>query len=306
MEKLLSSTAAYRILSSDKKSGRLSHAYMLHFPDAQNLRAALRMLAAEMYGGDGHVKRQIKEETWPDVRMYPAPGKKLSVDDASEIVDDSAIRPSCGDTKIYVISDFDLATALFQNKLLKSLEEPPEGIMFLLGATSTASVLTTVRSRVKTLEIPPFSVEEIYEALERENHDDKNMDAAKASGGILSAAQNMVKGDRYNELVSAAREIFTATKRNAGEIAAKYKDFKFKRELMGEIELLAHSAMTKSDDPIVVGPLLNLCERIDRIIADIRFNVYFSQVIFNLIMVKEGDKEKWEGFRDTEMKYDRN
>ncbi|MCD8201654.1 MAG: hypothetical protein LUD47_06290 [Clostridia bacterium] len=294
MEKLLKSTTAYRILSGDRRSGRLSHAYMLHFGDPGCLRDALKIFAAEMYGGDEKTSRQITEEVFQDVRFYPAQGGKLSVDDATEIVDDGAIKPVRGDRKIYVVSDFDQATALFQNKLLKSLEEPPEGVMFLLGAASLAPVLTTVRSRVKTLEIPPFSEEEIYAALEREGHSEKNTDAARASGGVFSAARNMVKGDRYDELISAAEDVFRATRENAGEIAGRYKDFKYRRELLGEVQLLARDEAVKTDEPSKAAPLLNLCEKIDRAVADVRFNVNFSQVLFNLILTKVEDCEKWE------------
>ena len=52
-----------------------------------------------------------------------------------------------------------------QNKLLKTLEEPPKNVHILLGATSEYPLLATLKSRVKKLEIPPFDNQTIYKAL---------------------------------------------------------------------------------------------------------------------------------------------
>ena len=52
MEELLKGTAAYKILLGDRLGGRLSHAYMLPFPDQFNLRRALRLFALEIFGAE--------------------------------------------------------------------------------------------------------------------------------------------------------------------------------------------------------------------------------------------------------------
>ena len=48
-----------------------------------------------------------------------------------------------------------------QNKLLKTLGEAPKNVVILLGATNAYALLPAVRSRVKALEIPPFTAEEM-------------------------------------------------------------------------------------------------------------------------------------------------
>jgi DNA polymerase-3 subunit delta' len=110
----------------------------------------------------------IIDEGLPDLKIYPKKDSKLSVADANEIIDDSALKPVEGDKKLYIISDFDTTAPLFQNKLLKILEEPPEGVYFLLGASSLSPILSTIRSRVKLLEIQPFSDEQIISARKRD------------------------------------------------------------------------------------------------------------------------------------------
>ena len=73
MDKLIKSTAAYRTFSNDVKSGKLSHAYMLYFDDAKNLRAALKMFALEFFGteADKADGRRILSGSFTDCRIYP-------------------------------------------------------------------------------------------------------------------------------------------------------------------------------------------------------------------------------------------
>lgn len=76
------------------------------------------------------------------------------MEDAERILEESALKPVEGNKKLFVAGDFAEATTQAQNKLLKLLEEPPEGVYFLLGATVSFSVLPTILSRTEKLEIP--------------------------------------------------------------------------------------------------------------------------------------------------------
>ena len=140
-------TTAYSVFSGDAASGKLSHAYMLHLNDVKNMRLALKIFALRffgLYGGEADGRR-LMNESLTDCRIYPAEGKKLTADAVAELLSDSALKPLERDKKLYIISGFNEASALLQNKLLKTLEEPPEGVYFLLGATSLAPELDTVK-----------------------------------------------------------------------------------------------------------------------------------------------------------------
>ncbi len=299
MEMLLKGTAAYKILLGDRAQGRLSHAYMLYFPDAANLRGAVKTFAALMYGAEGETLRRIMDGSFPDVKIFPGEDKKLGVDDASAIVDDCVIRPAEGDKKIYAITSFDTASAAVQNKLLKSLEEPPEGVSFLLGVASVAPVLATVLSRVKTLEIPPFSEEQIFACLERQGKCDANRAAASACGGILGVAQSMVRGGQYAELRSAALKICSVKTGNIGETAAEFGDFRNKTQLLGQIQTLILSALKAEGDGRAIAArwtvpaLIWASENIVKAAADVKFNAQFAAVLCDLLLRWTEENEKW-------------
>lgn len=296
MEQLLKSTTAYKIFAADRRSGKLSHAYMLHFADPKNMRAALKIFAKELFGADAALARRIEGESYTDLTIYPQEGKKISVDGISEIIEDSSLRPVEGDKKLYIITGFEGASALVQNKLLKTLEEPLQGIYFLLGATTLAPVLDTVLSRVKLLEIPPFSEEQIFAALERDGKNPENSAAAKSCNGILGAAQNMVSGGWFSEIQKAAYEICSVAKvDNIAAIAAKYGDTKYKQELLSEMQNIYFSALAeggKLNTVLQKHTIIYALEEISQANADVKFNAFFQGLLYDFMLkvVKENDK----------------
>ena len=299
MEALLKSTTAYKILEGDRRSGKLSHAYMLRFNDPKNLRAALKLFALEFYGErpDGAVGARILNESYSDFTMYPADGKKITADGVSEIIEDSALRPVEGSKKLFVFCGFDTASALIQNKLLKTLEEPLDGVHFLLGVCSLAPVLDTVRSRVKLLEVPPFSEAEIFAALQRKGQNPLNAAAAKSANGILGAAENMVGGGWFGEISAAAEEICSANNIGAiGALAVKYGETKYKSELLSEMQRLYFTALTEGGalSRVWCKPtLIFALEKINSANADVKFNAFFQGLLYDFMLEVVKENEKW-------------
>lgn len=293
MKTLLRGTAANKIFTGDCMSGRLSHAYMLYFEDSANLREALKLFALAFFGakeGDRE-ERLIAQEGLPDLKIYPQAGKKLTAEVAAAIVEDAALRPLEYDRKLYIISDFESASPIFQNKLLKILEEPPQGVYFLLGAASLSSVLDTIISRVKMLEIAPFSEGEIYGALTRRGDNPLNASAAAACGGVLGVAQNMLSGTWYREVRAAAEEICAAdTVSAAAKAASVYGDFKYKKELLSEMQRIYFGEVKKysSDDNyrgvLSLEAAIYAVEGVNRALAELKFNANFSALLCDLTL----------------------
>ena len=296
METLIKSTTAYKIFSADRKGNKLSHAYMLHFADPKNLRAALKIFAKELFAAEGVLLSRIDGESYTDLTIYPAEGKKITADGVSEIIEDSALRPVEGDKKLYIITDFEAASALVQNKLLKTLEEPLEGIYFLLGATTLSPVLDTVLSRVKLLEIPPFSEAEILNVLNSQGANPENAAAAKSCNGILGAAQNMVSGGWFKEVREAATEVCRVNRiSDIADAVKKYGEIKYKKELLSEMQNIYFSALTEGGEinKFLLKPtIIFALEELARANADLKFNAFFQGLLYDFMLkvVKENDK----------------
>lgn len=293
MERLLCTAAAYKIFCGDKRADKFSHAYMLYFADARNLRAALKLFALQFFGADKNDRngRLILSEGLPDLKVYPRPEAKLTADAAAEIIADAALKPLEYDKKLYIISDFQTASPIFQNKLLKVLEEPPAGVHFLLGTTSLAPVLDTVKSRVKILEVPLFTPAEIFGALERSGKNELNARVAEACGGVLGVAQDMLGGGWYKEVAGAAKEICAADSvAKATAAAFRYGDFKHRSELLSEMqriyfgEVISYANSADYRGKISKGAAIYAVESINDAFADLKFNANFSSLLYDFLL----------------------
>ena len=297
MELLIKETAAYKIFAGDAEADRLSHAYMLDFPDGKNMREALKIFALAFFGAEmGSVAGQrILNASHTDLKIYPEEGKKLTADAVAELLEDCAMKPVEGRKKLYLISGFEQASPLLQNKLLKTLEEPLAGVHFLLGTTSLAPVLDTVKSRVKLLSVPPFAEEQIFAALERKGSKQINASAAKSSNGILGVAENLAEGGWFEEISAAAMELCSVTKiGEVGVLAIKYGDTKYKNELLCEMQRLYFSALVGEEKlPLTKPALIFALEKLNSAFADVRFNAVFQGLLYDFLTEVVGENEKW-------------
>ncbi|MBR4942698.1 MAG: hypothetical protein IKZ28_01590, partial [Clostridia bacterium] len=253
MQTLLKTTQAYRLLKREYEDGKFSHAYLLLCNDARNLRTALKTFAklflrcADANTPDEQrLQKRIDEDNFSDCLSFPSDNKKLTVDDAEKILEESTLHATEGDVKVFLLADFAEANVQTQNKLLKVLEEPPQGSIFLLGATTAFPVLPTVLSRVKKLEIQPFSPEQITECLAR-CYPDKTKEQlslfAAASNGSVGEAQNLVEGGYYKTLVQQAFSLVLATPQKLPQLIKEIGETKRQKELLSLLQLIFRDAL---------------------------------------------------------------
>lgn len=249
MEELLQNTSAYKMLSS--KKGDLRHAYLLLFHDSKNLRTMLRLFAPLFFEENGDKVRQnrinslIQKESFPDCLFFPEIGKKFAVENAETIEEECSLRPVETNKKLFVIGDFSESTKETQNKLLKMLEEPPENVHFLLGATSSFSVLPTVLSRVEKMEIPPFPNEEIVGYLKRnvpEIDADEATLCAISSGGIPGKAYDLATGGYFHELLDTAYNLCLSNSSELPVLIRACGETKYKKELLSLLKIAFFNA----------------------------------------------------------------
>ena len=90
-----------------------------------------------------------------DTLIYPK-GTNLLMEDISDLLDKINIIPAENEYKVVIIKNFDDASLLIQNKLLKTLEEPPKFVKILLLAKSVSKVIPTIVSRCEVISPSKF------------------------------------------------------------------------------------------------------------------------------------------------------
>lgn len=92
----------------------------------------------------------------PDVLYFEA-GKKLGIGEARKIKEHFSLKPYSAKGRLVIMEDTSVMTHEAQNALLKTLEEPPEGAILILGAPSEANLLPTILSRCQIVVLTEHS-----------------------------------------------------------------------------------------------------------------------------------------------------
>lgn len=195
------SSRAFNTILKDSKTMRLSHTYLLVSEDNEYLYQFAKMSAITILNakeGSNSYSKIIKD-IHPDVILV-GKDEKLTSEDATNIASDVYIRPYEGDSKVYILFMSD-ANDEAQNKLLKTIEEPPESSYFILLTTQERKLLQTILSRCKKLELDLLSTETITNMLLKANvNKDYAHIYASCSAGVCSRAYKMAEDKDFTEL----------------------------------------------------------------------------------------------------------
>lgn len=309
MKRLLRSTSAYQQIAAGAARGEQPHAALVLFPDEKLLRPLLTECAVAFFGAkDGSREaRLIEREQFSDCLFFPEAGGKLTADLGARIIDESILRPLEGTKKLFVLDAFHTVTPLVQNKLLKVIEEPPEGVYFLLGAAAEYSVLPTVLSRAVKFAVPPFPEEDIAEALKRERPDASGIEeAAAASGGLYSVAESLVSDGgaqfRLAEefLLTGEPETFCRTLSDKQDkrlffaaLGQVLRDAAFLALGQEKFMKLKSREIARIAEKYPAGALQSAVGFVWRAEKEIGFNANFAQCALALAVSIGKEKEKW-------------
>lgn len=157
------------ILSRALKKGRVSHAYLLSGPRGTGKTSVARILAHEInelpYDGSTHL----------DIIEIDAASNN-GVDDIRQLREKSQVAPVSAKRKVYIIDEVHMLSKPAFNALLKTLEEPPAHVVFILATTDADKLPSTILSRVQQYHFRPISTPVITKQL---------MNIAKQEGFLI-------------------------------------------------------------------------------------------------------------------------
>lgn len=191
------------------KKDNVGHAYIFEGPDGVGRRETALSFAAMLMCEREHLAcgeckscQLFSEGSNPDFQEIYSAEKSISVDDIRNVLKGLVIRPLYSKYKIIIINDADSMTVQAQNALLKSLEEPPSYVVFILTVQSGAAVTPTVRSRCQRVLFNRLVKEEIMAVLE-ERHGRRKPEwdfIVSYSDGVIGTALELVESPEYLEL----------------------------------------------------------------------------------------------------------
>lgn len=305
-EELVKETTAYKIISTEKKKGALSHAYLVVCADKYALKTYLKELAKviEFQGDDGdeRIAKLIDKNAYADCTFYPLTGERIMTADVDDLVSKTYIRPLENKTRLFVLCGAENATPAAQNKLLKTLEEPPKGVVILIGALRESGLLSTLLSRVKKIDVPPLSSDKIRSVLsERCKDKDRLENAIRSANGSAGAALALYENGEADKLDSLVKDIFAEMKSSKDVIKfvkrAGKEDIK---ELISALKAettirLENAVYGKEDkDGFTVGALVAISETLTDKEKAVAFSANTAMTIDGVLLSIVREKRRWQ------------
>lgn len=189
--------------------GGLHHAYLFVGPAGVGKRAFATELAALIVarGVQDDAHRRALAGVHPDVNVIEREGDLIRYEQVKQLVGELSRKPFLAAERVWVIDEADKLHAAAANKLLKSLEEPPSHVVFLLVSSEPDRLLPTIVSRCETVPFASVAREELLAYLEKDYRLDGQVATAIANlaGGSIGRAallaQDAVGPDRRGALV---------------------------------------------------------------------------------------------------------
>lgn len=164
-----------RTLTNIIKSGKIGHAYLFTGTRGTGKTSCAKIFARAVNClspkngspcGECEVCKKLAESSGVDVIEIDAASNN-GVDEIRTLKENVMYRPSIGKYKVYIIDEVHMLSASAFNALLKTLEEPPEHIVFILATTEVQKLPQTILSRCIRFDFRLIETEELIKLLKR-------------------------------------------------------------------------------------------------------------------------------------------
>lgn len=146
-------------LMSSLKAGKVGHAYLFVGPRGCGKTSVARILAHEING----FKYEV-EDSYVDIIEIDGASNR-GIDNIRELREKVLVAPTSGKYKVYIIDEVHMLTKEAFNALLKTLEEPPEHVVFIMATTDAYKVPVTITSRAQTYTFKLATYETMFSFL---------------------------------------------------------------------------------------------------------------------------------------------
>ena len=165
-----------RAIKNSLRENKLSHAYLFTGPRGVGKTTIARLIAkgvnclnskdvTDNPCGECENCREISQGISMDMIEIDAASNR-GIDEIRELKEKINYQPVKGRKKIYIIDEVHMLTKEAFNALLKTLEEPPAHVIFILATTELEKILPTIISRCQRYDFKPLDLEEMKSGLE--------------------------------------------------------------------------------------------------------------------------------------------
>ena len=186
-------------LQNEVSSGRLNHAYLFTGSRGTGKTTCAKILAKAVNClnpqngnpcGECEICKGIDDGSILDiVEMDAASNRKI--DDIRQIIDEVQFKPAKCKYRVYIVDEVHMLTTEAFNALLKTLEEPPEHVIFILATTEVHKLPQTIRSRCQRFDfhrVPPKAIADRVEYVVSQENAEITESAALMLASVADGA----------------------------------------------------------------------------------------------------------------------
>ncbi|MGH7132374.1 MAG: DNA polymerase III subunit gamma/tau [Phycisphaerales bacterium] len=271
-DELVGQEAIAQTLTSAIKLDRVAHAYLFTGTRGVGKTSTARIFAVELNARDA--KGKVNEEVAAaimagrDTDVIEIDGaSNNSVEQARELIAGSVYRPMRGKYKIYIIDEVHMLSQAAFNALLKTMEEPPAHVVFILCTTETHKVPATIQSRCQRFDFKNISTAQIAKHLAHVVKSEK----LQADDELLHAVARLANGSMRDALSLLDRLMAVGDKKLTPEMLENLVGLPARQLVVELVDALADGnaaeALDRTNDLLVRGismdqTLASLAERL--------------------------------------------
>ena len=246
------------VLKNAIDKNQISHAYLFYGSRGTGKTSIAKIFANEVNGNEIYQKENV------DIIEIDAASNN-GVDEVRDIKEAIKFLPTEGKYKVYIIDEVHMLTTAAFNALLKTLEEPPAHVIFILATTEIHKIPATILSRCQRFEFKNLSQEQLIDRLryiaKEENLviEDEAIEkiATLAKGGLRDAISILDQVSNYSEQITLGHILEVTSSISEDDILEFYKGL-----LQGDVtkSLLKYNefVVQAKDTKLLLNDLINV------------------------------------------------